>query len=396
MIKHIYKLIWNQKRQNLGLLVEVFVSFLVIFSVFAFLVYNFRQYSEPIGFHYDRVLVVQLEPNRDYEIISTVGYQEYVRQNLELIDRQLKDYPEFEAYSFAHDTPYTGGQTTTAVKNGTDNLRVNMNNADEQFAEVLNMRFLEGRWFKETEAADPVQPVILNKSLSEQLFPGGDAVGQQVLTPYDAVFKVVGVVEDYKPAGEFSSSVPLFFAPVKAEGFSPLTLSIKLKPGIDASIKARIYEDIKLATKTWSMEINYMDELRSKVLQKTWIPVILFLTISGFLIFNVALGLFGVVWQNINKRKQEIGVRRAMGATKSSIRRQIVGETVVLASLSVVLGIFFAVQFPLLDVFQMDPVIYFVAIALAVLFIFLVVVACSVYPSMLAAQLHPAVALRED
>jgi putative ABC transport system permease protein len=139
-----------------------------------------------------------------------------------------------------------------------------------------------------------------------------------------------------------------------------------------------------------------MDDLRRLVLMETWIPSLLFLIICGFLIFNVALGLFGVVWQNINKRKQEIGVRRAMGATKLGIRGQIIGEIAVLATLSLILGVFFAVQFPLLKVFNLPASVYIIAILMAIVFIYLIVFICSFYPSLLAARLHPAVALHEE
>ncbi|MEL6592113.1 MAG: FtsX-like permease family protein, partial [Bacteroidota bacterium] len=113
-------------------------------------------------------------------------------------------------------------------------------------------------------------------------------------------------------------------------------------------------------------------------------------------IFNVALGLFGVLYQNINHRKQEIGVRRAIGSTQSGVSKQFVLEIAVLASMSLVLGLFFAIQFPLLDVFGLKPGIYLLAIAFAVISIYLLVVICALIPSRQAAQLHPAMALREE
>jgi putative ABC transport system permease protein len=118
--------------------------------------------------------------------------------------------------------------------------------------------------------------------------------------------------------------------------------------------------------------------------------------VAGFLIINVALGLFGVLWYNINKRKGEIGLRRAVGATGNSILWQLVGEAIVLSTLSLILGSFFAIQFPLLNVFDLQANIYITAIGLAILFIYVLVVACAIYPGKQAAAIYPAVALHEE
>ncbi|HEY0176662.1 MAG TPA: FtsX-like permease family protein, partial [Pedobacter sp.] len=120
------------------------------------------------------------------------------------------------------------------------------------------------------------------------------------------------------------------------------------------------------------------------------------LVISGFLIFNVALGLFGVLWYNISKRRGEIGLRRAIGASAVSVYGQLVGEALVLATFSLIIGSFFAVQFPLLHVFDLPASVYLTSILLSILFIYLLVIICSLYPGKQAAAIHPAVALHED
>jgi putative ABC transport system permease protein len=112
--------------------------------------------------------------------------------------------------------------------------------------------------------------------------------------------------------------------------------------------------------------------------------------------FNVALGLFGVLWYNISKRKGEIGLRRALGATGKSISVQLVTEILVLSTLALLLGSFFAVQFPLLNVFDLPGHVYYTALVLAVAFIYILATICALYPSRQAAAIFPAVALHEE
>jgi putative ABC transport system permease protein len=126
------------------------------------------------------------------------------------------------------------------------------------------------------------------------------------------------------------------------------------------------------------------------------VPMIVLLIVSTFLMINVAMGLFGVLWYNINKRRGEIGLRRAIGASGQSVSGQLVSESLILATFSLIVGTFFAVQFPLLNVFDLPTGVYLTAILLSILFIYGLVFLCSLYPGRQAAAIYPAVALHED
>jgi putative ABC transport system permease protein len=62
----------------------------------------------------------------------------------------------------------------------------------------------------------------------------------------------------------------------------------------------------------------------------------------------------------------------------------------------VIIGCFFAFQFPLLNVFDLEAGTYISAILLSILFIYLLVLACAIYPGRQAAAIYPAVALHEE
>ncbi|WP_448636550.1 ABC transporter permease [Pedobacter panaciterrae] len=91
-----------------------------------------------------------------------------------------------------------------------------------------------------------------------------------------------------------------------------------------------------------------------------------------------------------------MGLRRAIGATGSSVSFQLVSESLLLATLSIILGSFFALQFPLLNVFNVAASVYIIALLLSIAFIYLLVIFCSLYPGKQAAAIHPAVALHEE
>jgi putative ABC transport system permease protein len=146
----------------------------------------------------------------------------------------------------------------------------------------------------------------------------------------------------------------------------------------------------------WVFELSYLKTLRKSMNQQTSIPSMVFSIVCGFFLLNVALGLFGVLTLNIAKRKDEIGLRRALGAPAPAITIHFVGEMLVIATLAVLIGLILAVQFPLLNVFDLEASVYVVGMLLATLTIYLLVTLCALYPSIQAARIQPATALHEE
>ncbi len=119
--------------------------------------------------------------------------------------------------------------------------------------------------------------------------------------------------------------------------------------------------------------------------------------VAGFLMLMVALGLLGVLWQNVTQRTREMGLRRAKGAAKANVQRQILGEIAVMTSLALLAGVLVAIQFPLLDIiYFVEPHVYAIGLAISVSAIYLLTLACAWYPSRMATRVEPAEALRYE
>jgi putative ABC transport system permease protein len=173
------------------------------------------------------------------------------------------------------------------------------------------------------------------------------------------------------------------------------TIILKVRPGTSAAFESKLFKTLSNAIGT-NIEIEHLDKKLVSKNKVMLVPMIIASVVAGFLIINVALGLFGVLWYNINKRKGEIGLRRAVGASGNDVSGQLVGEALVLATLSLIIGVFFAVQFPLMNVFDLPANTYLIAMALAIVFIYVLVIICALYPGRQAAAIYPAVALHEE
>ncbi len=391
MLSHLFKLIWNKKKQNFLLILEMFISFIVMFAVFTLLVYYYHNYKLPVGFDYKNVWAVNYNSPDDIKSTdSLVMFQESVK-------KVMKSMNEIEEVSFcSNNLPFSMNESNTGVDYNKKEVLTNIYTAEDSYASVLNMELLEGRWFSKDDNASKDRPVVINKALKEELFGDDKAVGKVMGTDANKM-KIVGVVANFKDKSEFQApNFGMFRRMDTSEIRWNNAIIIKVKPTADAAFESRLYKALSNAIKNSNIEIGHLSAKRVTKNNIALVPMLIFMIVAGFLIINVALGLFGVLWYNINKRRSEIGLRRAVGATGNSVSKQLVGEALVLSTFALILCSFFAVQFPLLNVFDLPSSVYIIAIIFAVLFIYVLVVVCALYPGKQAAAIYPAVALHEE
>jgi putative ABC transport system permease protein len=394
MFKHLFTLIWNKKKQNALLISEMLISFLVMFGVFTSLVYFYRNYKKPMGMDYENVWAIH------YSNALKTSDTDSLNLFYETLRQTLKSMSPIREISFSsYNLPLYQNTSQGMIRwNGKEFDHVNWYQVEEGYKETLNMEVLEGRWFTKQDVVAKSWPVVINRSLKEKLFGGESAVGKFLGGADDKDKKmVIGVVEDVKVRGDYAVAGLGLYNRLDTGAFSWLgRILIKVAPGVDAAFEARLYKVLANYMKNTGIEIEHLTNKRKNINYFTLVPMIVLLIVACFLIINVALGLFGVLWYNINKRRGEIGLRRAVGASGSSVAGQLVSESLIIATLSLIIGVFFAIQFPLLNVFDLPAGVYIMGIVLSVLFIYGLVLICSLYPGRQAAAIYPAVALHED
>ncbi|KAA0992331.1 ABC transporter permease [Dyadobacter aurulentus] len=388
MFSHLFKLIWNKKGAHSLLIIEIWASFMVLFGVLSLIVYNVRNYLKPIGFEYENVWNMDLANNQDTVEVSS---------KLNRALQRVKAYPEVESVSrMSSNTPFSANQIGNSVTYNKVTVGADFYYTDSEFSRTMDLPMLKGRWYREGDRVAKFVPIVINKAMEAKLFQDEAAIGKVIKVDDKTSFKVIGVVDKFKAKGEFMTDGPALFQLIAQDDGWNSNLLIKTKPGTDANFEAKLVRDMAVMLPGWGIEISYLKESLKNRHNLTLVPVLIFLIVSGFLLTNVALGLFGILNLNISKRKGEIGLRRAMGATEGRVTTQFLGEIWVLATFSMILGLLFAVQFPLMNVFDLDREVYIIAIFAAILVIYLIVTLCAWFPSKQAARIHPAVALHEE
>ncbi len=385
MFKHILTLIWKKKKSNFLMMLEIFVSFLILFAVWSLSVYTYRNYATPSGLSTDRVWAVYLQFNAKNDTLL-VEYRELLRQ-------MLKGVPEIEHYSFtSSNLPFSFSSSNRDFSYQGKNTLSEIMFVESDYPKVMGMTLESGKWFEAQDTIGKVTPIVITRHMANILFGQEEAVGK-IIGDEESPRKVVGVVPYFRHKSSYQSDDNCVFEPVSKWDSD---LLLKIKPGTNADFEARLARSVQQLGKDWTVEIQHMDNMRSTQDNTILIPILILFVVCAFLVFNVGLGLFGVLFQNINRRKGEIGLRRAIGATKRQILAYFIGETLVIAGFGVVLGVFFAIQLPLLQVLDVEASVYMWGIVLAMLSIFVIAVLCAFYPSRQAARIYPAVALHEE
>ncbi|MCX2453034.1 ABC transporter permease [Pedobacter sp. PLR] len=391
MLKHLFKLIWNKKKENFLLISEILISFMVIFAVFTLLVYNYQNYKQPAGFDAEDVWAVDLGV---MNISKHKDSASVVHENLRNV---MKDLPQVKSISFSNgNVPFADNYISMGLTYKKKEIYPDVYSVEDGYKDVLRLTLVSGRWFSPEDNGREKSTIILNEEAKQQLFGSGNAIGKTI-TQYDDKMKVIGVVQNIKGQSDFKVATAGAYQRIdtgRIRGMSQML--VRLMPGMDAAFEGKMYKLIASTIKSTNLEIKHLVDMKAEKNKETTIPMIIFFIVAGFLIINVALGIFGVLWYNINKRRAEIGLRRAIGATATSVSMQLLGEALVIATFSLIIGSFFAVQFPLLKVFDLPASVYLQAQFLAILFIYLLVVICALYPGKQAASIYPAVALHEE
>ena len=175
MTRHLIRLIWNRKRHNFLLAIEILFSFLVLFAV-VLLTANFvNNWRQPLGFNIERVWRVTVDmKERDQDPAVRARHQETFRQ----LFATLADLPGVELAAGANISPYSnaGWGQDVHLQDGRT-LQYGANLATDAFRRLFLLQVVFGRWFSREDDAATVRP---SSSTSDWrgISSAGNAVGQ--------------------------------------------------------------------------------------------------------------------------------------------------------------------------------------------------------------------------
>jgi len=271
-----------------------------------------------------------------------------------------------------------------------------------QYAEALSMRLREGRLFHERDVSAGIRPLIVNEEFARAHFNDGRKVtGRRFTNPsWDFTVEIVGVVANVLKDGLDTAPQPeMYNLPRPPFGFPSFLNLVVRTSGDPLAVVPYIRRTVRELYP--SAAVDDVNTLGNRVAASVAEPRFAMSVLVGFGAVALTLagvGLYGVLSYQVSQRRREMGVRAALGASRQSIVRLVVGEGLAITIAGVVLGLVGAawlsrlMQRMLFGVTPYDAVVFGVApIALVA-----VAVAATLIPALRAGATDPIEALRHQ
>jgi len=393
VIRHLLRLVWNRKRSTALLMLEIAVSFLVVFALAALSLRLLTNFRRPLGYAWQQVWVLEVDTNVTTDDEWTAEQATRMQQLL----AEARGLPRVEAAAGAFIVPYEFSSSNGDVIYEKRSPWTYVDEVTDDFDEVMGLRLVAGRFFGPEDDGAAMAPVVINRRLARALFDDQDPLGK-VVDRAERDVRVVGVVDDFRQFGEHADPDNFLFTRIPPNDTTQRParrLVLRMVPGTTAAFEQQLLERLAPVVPGWSLEVKPLANLRHARLRFQMAPMIVGGIIAGFLLLMVALGLLGVLWQNVTRRTRELGLRRAAGASRAAVHRQVLMELFLITSLAVLPALLIALQLPLRSPFQwLEPGLLALSVGTALVLIYALSMLCGLYPSRIATRLAPAEALR--
>ena len=282
---------------------------------------------------------------------SSLGYQQddpRLRNLLQQIERHVGELPGIRPVSFSFFTfnqgEWSDEVTLQGIPRTPENSHETLNNVvGERFFATLGLPVLAGRAFSSQDQEKSPKVALINETMARQFFPGMSPVGRRFGLGDDPVhsadYEIIGVVKDAKyvalqerlqPAIYFSWAQRLQFLPNFLVRYS--------------GDRQQVIPEVRRAISQINPNLPIGDvSTLSEEVDQSLGPQRLIAQLSAFFgllaVFLVCIGIYGLMSYAVTRKTNEIGIRMALGADRSSVLWLVMRETLVLAGVGLAIGI---------------------------------------------------------
>jgi predicted permease len=287
-----------------------------------------------------------------------------------------------------------------APKQPNDWVVAHFQSVTPDYFKTIGVPLLRGRWLDETDR-DTLNPsVLVTQQMVLKAFRGADPIGKRLRIGDDSWSStVVGVVGDFNqyrlpqppPAAMFFSH-----ATVTAR---QMTIVLRAKRGDPYALVPLLRATVRdIDADVALFDVQSLDDVLVRSLWRQRLMGDVVVTFATLALAMACLGLYGVVSYAVTARKRELSVRLALGATRGSVLRLVLGHGARLVLVGITVGLilaFFAVRILATLLYGVQPgdpgTFAIVGVGLAV-----VALVATLIPSHRATRVDPIIAMRAE
>ena len=273
------------------------------------------------------------------------------------------------------------------------------------YADTMGIRLVKGRTFEQTDIGGaPV--AMINETLAQRFFPDRDPIGGRVKPGFGDQLPwltIVGVLKDVKQRGVAEAAGTELYMLAdqmpKVINNSPGAMNFVIRASLPLDRLAPDFRRVvgELDKTLPLVRMRSMETVVGDAIARPRFLAVLLTILAGLALALAAVGTYGVLSYLVNQRRQEIGIRMALGADRSTILGNVLGRGMVLAAAGIVLGLGASILLTRLlgtMLFNVAPYDPLTLVAVSGVMILTAVVACLV-PAWRATRVDPLSTLRE-
>ena len=396
----------GRQRLRAGLVVlQIAVSFMLLIGA-GLMIRSFGKLLRvDRGFSAERVLTLNLSPNfsRYTQVAQFVALQDNIL-------RSVRAVGGVESAALASNFPFSPLALTSGpgsvnfdiegrpLSSGDLQPRLDANTASPGYFETIRQPLLRGRMFNDHDDANAMKVVIINQAMALHRFAGDDPMGKRISFDQGKTWiTIVGVVGNAREYGLDHIVGDEVYLPVDQTGFAGSLLArTSLDPMSMAPLIRKALRDVdpQLAVD----QVQSIESLQHESVASPRITTILLGIFAALALVISASGIAGIMALTVSQRTRELGIRMALGQSKSSVVRMVVRQGLIVALAGTALGLIGAMVLGRLLsslLFATSPTDIFTFAGVSLLFIAVSGLACFV-PARRVTRIDPFTALRQE
>ncbi len=416
MLKHLFSLIWNHRRQNFWLMAGLLLISICLWYAMDYVYCIAVNQNRKLGFDWHHVYnlsVGALTPESDEYVADELHSTHGGRDIITFLDR-MEHHPAVESVCFTRfHKHYVWTNSSSQFIADTLNISSFIRYVTPDYFRVFRVQGADGTSPEELADKRTHREVVINQKMAEKLFPDKNAVGQDLRSVGDEnSYRVIGVCENqkYNEYVDYSRAVYYFFNMEEVSGMNCQEAPwhgfyMRVRPEADSEDFARTFRKEMSAQlrigNLYLADIRPMSYYRDEQLKDYRSELYTNLSVAFFFLLNAFFAVLGTFWTRTQQRRSELGLRIALGSSKKGLSHMLWGEGLLLLTLAFIPAAIVCYNLGLADLVATWPVEFttgrfFIGLGITYLLLALITLLSIWFPARQAMKVEPSEALHNE